>query len=424
MTIKKSAYYLFFLAFVFAIMSVSNLLYFQDFTGLILYIGNNYFNIIAVSLVFFVMAYLFELINYNKEHTKDRTVIELFNRLVLAMLITLVADFFIFFHSNMGRKAYFVAFVLFSLTFSIENYWYLKSKRKRKICVIGNQGHRNRLTYYFPSRPIQLIGKHQLDELAKKKTSLLYDERELSDKDILTLIKMKINGKDIEKINVFVEREKSVIPLKFVDNDWLLQHIECTNLIERKNSDTILWILSLVFLVVFFPAGFLVAQLHRLKSRGPIFYRQERIGKNNKKFMAIKFRTMRHHAETKGAQFSDRNDVRKNKIGHVMRKFRIDEIPQLFNVLKGDMNLIGPRPEREVFISKLEKQIPFYRLRLEVKPGITGWAQVNVHYAGENLDDHFKKLEYDLYYIKNKNLVFDLMILMKTIKTVFSGKGI
>jgi lipopolysaccharide/colanic/teichoic acid biosynthesis glycosyltransferase len=128
-------------------------------------------------------------------------------------------------------------------------------------------------------------------------------------------------------------------------------------------------------------------------------------------------------AEKDGATFTGEDDPRVTPVGKIMRRMRIDEIPQFFNVLKGDMSLVGPRPERKVFIETLSKQIPYYSLRLLVPPGLTGWAQVNGAYAGSNIDEHKEKLEYDLYYIKNRNLFLDWSILLRTIKTILLAKG-
>ena len=182
-------------------------------------------------------------------------------------------------------------------------------------------------------------------------------------------------------------------------------------------------ITSLLLLIVLFPLAFLVAVIHKLESRGSLFIIQKRIGYEGNGFNLIKFRTMVEEAEKNGPQFTNEDDPRITKIGKIMRVFRIDEVPQLVNVLKGDINLIGPRPEREEFIDMLEKEIPFYRLRLEIRPGLTGWAQVNYFYAGYDIDDHLKKLEYDLYYIKNRSVSLDFIILLRTIKTMFSRKG-
>ena len=158
-------------------------------------------------------------------------------------------------------------------------------------------------------------------------------------------------------------------------------------------------------------------------SRGPLFYSQERIGENNKKFNIIKFRTMIVDAEkNSGPQFAQKRDPRITRVGNVLRKTRMDELPQFWNILRGDINLIGPRPERQYFVDELSKQIPFFKLRNAVKPGLTGWAQVKHHYASD-FDDTLIKLQYDLYYIKHRSLLLDLVIIFKTIAVMIKFKG-
>ncbi|HMZ90644.1 MAG TPA: sugar transferase, partial [Chitinophagales bacterium] len=153
------------------------------------------------------------------------------------------------------------------------------------------------------------------------------------------------------------------------------------------------------------------------------FYSQDRVGENNKPFSIIKFRTMIVDAEKHtGPKFADRNDPRITRIGNILRKTRLDELPQCWNILRGDINLIGPRPERDFFVQELSKQIPFFSLRSAVKPGLTGWAQVNYHYAN-NFDDTLVKLQYDMYYIKHRSLYLDMVIILKTIGVMIKFKG-
>ena len=171
-----------------------------------------------------------------------------------------------------------------------------------------------------------------------------------------------------------------------------------------------------------FPISLLAALAIKLDSKGPIFYSQERVGLYGKRFMVHKFRTMRTDAEKNGAQWATKNDPRITRVGHFLRKTRIDELPQLLCVLRGDMSMVGPRPERAVFIEKLREQIPFYIGRLKMKPGLTGWAQVRHHYD-TSLEDVQKKLEYDMYYYENMSLLLDFQILFRTIYVVLTGKG-
>ena len=170
------------------------------------------------------------------------------------------------------------------------------------------------------------------------------------------------------------------------------------------------------------PIGLLAAIAIKLEDHGPIFYSQERIGLYGKPFTVYKFRTMRTDAEKFGAQWATKDDPRITKVGKFLRKTRIDELPQIICVLKGDMSMVGPRPERAVFIGKLREQIPFYISRLKMKPGLTGWAQVRHHYDN-SIEDVQIKLQYDMYYYENMSLLLDFQILVRTVYVVLTGKG-
>ncbi|MEK7168078.1 MAG: exopolysaccharide biosynthesis polyprenyl glycosylphosphotransferase, partial [Patescibacteria group bacterium] len=180
---------------------------------------------------------------------------------------------------------------------------------------------------------------------------------------------------------------------------------------------------AIVGLVVAIPLTPLIALVIRLESKGPVIFKQIRTGKNGKAFLAMKFRSMVDNAEKNGPQWAQKNDPRVTKFGSLMRKTRLDEIPQLFNILKGEMSFVGPRPERPEFIEILEKEIPFYRERLLVKPGLTGWAQLNGPAYGGSKEETWEKIKYDLYYIKNRSLILDLGIILKTVKVAFSKRG-
>ena len=170
------------------------------------------------------------------------------------------------------------------------------------------------------------------------------------------------------------------------------------------------------------PIALLAALAIKLDDHGPIFYSQERIGLYGKPFTVYKFRTMRTDAEKFGAQWATKKDPRITRVGHFLRKTRIDELPQIICVLKGDMSMVGPRPERAVFIGKLREQIPFYISRLKMKPGLTGWAQVRHHYD-TSIEDVQIKLQYDMYYYENMSLLLDFQILVRTVYVVLTGKG-
>ena len=180
---------------------------------------------------------------------------------------------------------------------------------------------------------------------------------------------------------------------------------------------------SSLILFVGLPIWLIVALVIKIDSSGSIFYTQERVGKDEKRFKIIKFRSMQHNAEAdSGPTWAGKEDPRTTRVGKFLRKARLDEIPQLINVLDGDMSLVGPRPERPYFVEQLSKEIPLYKRRLKVRPGVTGWAQVK-HKYDESIDDVRKKIQYDLYYIENMSLRMDLKILFRTIAVVLLGKG-
>ncbi|HZC44452.1 MAG TPA: sugar transferase, partial [Acidobacteriaceae bacterium] len=192
---------------------------------------------------------------------------------------------------------------------------------------------------------------------------------------------------------------------------------------ERSIHRAASFLAAVVLTILLAPIGLLVAMAVKLESEGPVFYTQERVGLSGRTFRVIKFRSMRNDAETNsGPVWATAGDSRVTRVGAVLRKVRLDELPQMINVLRGEMFLVGPRPERPHFVRTLEEKIPYYDLRHCIPPGITGWAQVCADY-GSNLDESRTKLEYDLFYVKNASLLFDLLILFKTIKIVLCGRG-
>lgn len=192
---------------------------------------------------------------------------------------------------------------------------------------------------------------------------------------------------------------------------------------EKKLKRVLDLIVSILLLIITLPITLITAVLIKLESPGPVFYMQERLGLNSKAIKIIKFRSMVKDAESKsGPVWAQKNDARVTKVGAFIRKTRIDEIPQMINILKGEMSLVGPRPEREHFVEQLAREIPLYKRRLCVRPGVTGWAQVK-HKYDEDIEDVKTKLKYDLFYIENMSIRMDLNILLRTVLVVLFGKG-
>ncbi|MGL4510411.1 sugar transferase [Cetobacterium sp.] len=254
---------------------------------------------------------------------------------------------------------------------------------------------------------------------------LLLGKIRLEEKEIEKILKIKLRNTHVMGyLDYMLEIEKKV-EVSYINEEWLLNAYGF-EILRSKFQNKVKRVfdigMSIVIGTLTFPIMIIAAIIVKIESPGPIIYSQDRVGENEKEFPVYKFRSMRQDAEKDGAKWAQKNDPRVTKFGNFMRKTRVDELPQLLNVIRGDMSFIGPRPERMVFIKELEKQIPYYGLRHMVKPGLTGWAQVMYPY-GATVEDAKNKLEYDLYYIKCYSLYLDIVILFKTLKTVVFGKG-
>lgn len=228
---------------------------------------------------------------------------------------------------------------------------------------------------------------------------------------------------EVAEMPEFYERLTERIPVLHVNNKWHDFYVSLKNRQPYVPFRIYNILLSTVLLLLFLPFFPLVALAIKLSSTGPIFYKQIRVGRKEKLFTMYKFRSMLINAEAAGVQWAQERDPRLTLVGSFLRKSRIDEIPQLVNVLLGDMNLVGPRPERPEFVVHLNKQIPFYRARHQIPPGLTGWAQVRMNYAN-SVEDSLRKLQYDLYYIKHRSLFLDFIVLSKTVLVVLARCGI
>jgi sugar transferase (PEP-CTERM system associated) len=239
------------------------------------------------------------------------------------------------------------------------------------------------------------------------------------------LLKMSIAvNVSIEECTSFFERVTGKVHLDLLRPSWLIFAGRGRDTrLKTVFREAIHRLLGMVGFVLSLPISLLTALLIKIDSKGPVFYQQERVGKNGKIFKVIKFRSMKTDAEKDGKPiWATTNDDRVTRVGRVIRKIRVDEIPQFWNIIKGEMNFVGPRPERPHFVEQLAEEIPFYEHRHLVAPGLTGWAQIKYPY-GASVEDAREKLQYDLYYIKNQSLPLDLIIVFDTIKTVLFGKG-
>ena len=233
-----------------------------------------------------------------------------------------------------------------------------------------------------------------------------------------TFYELLASGIQVLDLSSFYELVFRKIPLRETDEAWFLEN----HIGQGKFYDDLkrgMEVISAVFLsIVLSPLLIVIAILVRITSRGPSIYRQARIGEQEKPFTLFKFRTMKADAERGGAQWAQPNDARSTPIGRFLRYAHLDELPQLANILKGDLSFVGPRPERPEFVTLLEEKVPHYKIRHLVRPGITGWAQINYRY-GASVEDAEEKLQYDIYYLKNRSLILDVAIILKTIKSFF-----
>jgi len=240
---------------------------------------------------------------------------------------------------------------------------------------------------------------------------------------LLQLLHCKIAGINVVDYLTFWERETRKVDLDSLQPSWLIfsdgfRQGTLVDAGKRAFDLTVAFLLLLFVLPVMLAAALAVF----IEDGAPILYRQDRVGRDGRSFTLLKFRSMRRDAEGGKPQWALSADPRMTRVGSVLRQFRVDELPQLVNVLKGDMSFVGPRPERSFFVDELAKSIPFYRERHSVKPGITGWAQVNYPY-GASLEDARQKLAYDLYYVKNRTLFLDFLILVQTVRVVLFQEG-
>jgi sugar transferase (PEP-CTERM system associated) len=242
------------------------------------------------------------------------------------------------------------------------------------------------------------------------------------------LFKCKTRGVDIIEILDFIENETGQIAVNLIYPSWV---IHSNGLVSNQRFKTSLgYLLNVVFAVILLAVAWPIMLLTALfiyledgrRTSASVFYKQIRVGVDGNPFYILKFRSMKPDAEKNGAQWASENDQRVTRVGRFIRRYRIDELPQLFNVLKGEMGFVGPRPERPEFVVQLAKDIPYYNNRHNVKPGLTGWAQLKYPY-GATAEDAQEKLKFDLYYIKHRSLLLDLVILIRTVEIVLFGRG-
>ncbi|MFW6365630.1 MAG: TIGR03013 family XrtA/PEP-CTERM system glycosyltransferase [Spirochaetota bacterium] len=279
-----------------------------------------------------------------------------------------------------------------------------------------------------PTKAVHLGGIRRFEEIienTRPDVIVVLDRQAMLREVERKLLSYKMQGMYIYDLPSMFELVNTKIPVNFINDYWLIfSSFRGLNINEYNNRiKRILDVICAVFgIIISAPVMLLTALAIVIESGGPVFYRQVRVGLNEKHFRIIKFRSMVADAEKNGAVWAQENDARVTVVGKFIRKVRIDELPQLFNVLRGEMTLIGPRPERPEFVDELKRKIPYYSLRHMIKPGVSGWAQIKYPY-GASVEDAMQKLEYDLYYMRHLTLRLDIIIILRTIRTVLFGHG-
>jgi len=404
-------------------------------------------SILAVCCIGF---YSFDLYNIRKKFIRIRLLANVIGALILILLIS-IALFYVFPYL-IGRGVFLISLVLigiFVYTWRLFYSFFFKlAVTERNVLIIGT-GRAAKAIYsalknspeyqvvgFIGDNPkikefsdMKILGNNlSLEKITKdyKVNDIVMAGKFAGNKNLnRALVNCKMQGLSIYDIARFYEYLMQKLPISHIEERWLLYNKGFDNISDKINirvKRIIDILISSIFLIVFFPCGLIISVLIKLTSKGPIFLVQERVGENYSLFNLIKFRTMVVEAEKGEPKWAKDNDPRVTIVGKILRKTRVDEWPQLINVAKGEMSLVGPRPERDFFVRRLIKKIPFYFLRFTVKPGLTGWAQINYPY-GSSEKDALEKLQYELYYIKNMSLILDFKILLKTIKTVLFGMG-
>jgi sugar transferase (PEP-CTERM system associated) len=414
-------------------------------------LGEDVMRLALFSLVLIFSSFLLEIYNWDKEFDKFETLARIVLSLFLSFLI-LSAFYYLIPFTMQGRGVLILSLAAFGLLqfcwHAFLQIWAKTPAFARKVLILGTgplarqigdlitSSKRNYVLYGYLNcinEPVTvprgtIVGcESNLLETVKRE-NIYKIVVSLSERrgvfPLESIMTCKMNGVKVMDAPSFYEKMSGKLLLEHITPSWFIfsQGFKITVLyrfIKRLMDIAIALILSVVTL----PLLPIIALLIKLDSPGPILFRQERVGERDVNFLIYKFRTMRQDAENStGAVWAKQNDPRITRIGSLLRKIRLDEIPQLYNILRGEMSIVGPRPERPEFMAELKEVVPFYSERHFFKPGLTGWAQVCYPY-GASINDALEKLRYDMYYIKNWSFALDLMILLETMKVVLFGRG-
>ncbi len=409
----------------------------------------------GVATLFCLIAfYLFDLYDFVVMHDRRELVLRMVQALGLAW-IGLAIAFYLFPGLMLGRGISLISLPMalaLMVSWRVCIHWFLGHPGiGERILVVGSGNLAVKVAKEVLNRPdagyrmvgfvgtdAELLGKSLINPRVIGMTSELDSivTREHIDRIVVAmgerrgsfptekLLQLSLAGKvSIEEGASFYERVTGRVSLDMIRPSWLIFSGRGRQArIAALLRNTVHRLVALVGSVLSLPIVLVTVILIKLDSAGPVFYRQERVGKNGRTFVLIKFRSMQVNAEKDGPVWAAKDDDRTTRVGRVIRKIRVDEIPQFWNIMRGEMNFVGPRPERPHFVDRLAKEIPFYEQRHLIAPGLTGWAQIKYPY-GASIEDSREKLQYDLYYVKNHSLILDAIILLETVKIILFGRG-
>jgi exopolysaccharide biosynthesis polyprenyl glycosylphosphotransferase len=442
------------------------------------YLNAYKFHFIPLGLVYLVVNYIADLYDYQKDYRRWWNIAHVF----VAGLIGALANIVIFYFplgKFVGRTALVIQASSYTMFLTFWRYAFsslaLPERLQRKLLIVGAGRSGSRILQAVRNRPrCGLVVQGFVDDDPQKlgtvidglfvlgESSRLPDllsqyradlvlvaiTHEKSQHLVNILTRVSWNGIEVVDMPNFYEHLAGKLPIDHLSDVWLLFNgLNKNKMYCRHLKRVVDLLVAGVLLITHLPLFGLIALAIKSDSRGPVFYRQNRLGHEGRSFQLLKFRTMVQDAEHYGPQWASEKDPRITRVGHFLRKFRLDELPQLINVLKGEMSIVGPRPEREIFIQEfrellptcrpgrrvtdppgtviscgVKEKLPYYSHRLLVKPGITGWAQVMYPYAS-SLEETKEKLQYDLFYVKNIGFFLDMAILLKTVRIVLFGRG-
>jgi len=419
-----------------------------------LVIKNGYWKAGAATFFCLTSFYLFDLYDFVVMHDRRELILRLIQALGLAW-IGLALCFYLYPAMMLGRSISLIALPLalgLMVAWRLSALWFFGHPQiGERILIVGSGDLAVEVAREVLNRPdagyrivgfvgtnSDLLGKSLINPRVIGLTEELDDvvSREGIDRIVVAmserrgqlptdkLLQLSLAGRvSIEEGASFNERLTGRVALNMIRPSWLI----FTGRGRKAKIPTLLRtaghrLAALIGAILSLPIILVTAVLIKLESRGPVFYKQERVGKNGRIFVLTKFRSMRVDAEQDGPVWASKDDHRMTRVGRVIRKIRVDEIPQFWNILRGEMAFVGPRPERPHFVAQLAEQVPYYEQRHLIAPGLTGWAQIKYPY-GSSIEDARHKLEYDLFYVKNHTLLFDMIILFETFKIILFGRG-